>query len=82
MSSFFSSIFSSKTNNRRRNYNEEFNLNIRFIQNELESLIDLNNNELSIITVNKKISECLARVDQLLTNDYFNFMFINNMVIF
>lgn len=66
--------------NKRRDYTEEFNTNIRFIQTEIASLVDSNNNELNIITVNKQISECLARLDQLLTNDYFYFMFVNNLV--
>ena len=74
--------FESNMTIRRRDYNAEFNSNILFIQNELSSLVDSNNNELNIITVNKQISECLARLNQLLTNTYFNFMFVNNMVIF
>lgn len=79
---FFSSSSSSgaKMINKRRDYTEEFNTNIRFIQTEIASLVDSNNNELNIITVNKQISECLARLDQLLTNDYFYFMFVNNLV--
>jgi hypothetical protein len=81
---FFSSASSSSSRakmvNKRRDYTEEFNTNIRFIQTEIASLVDSNNNELNIITVNKQISECLARLDQLLTNDYFYFMFVNNLV--
>ena len=80
---FFSSSSSSRAKmvNKRRDYTEEFNTNIRFIQTEIASLVDSNNNnELNIITVNKQISECLARLDQLLTNDYFYFMFVNNLV--
>ena len=76
---FFSSA---KLTNRRRDYNAEFNANILFIQTQMTSLVDSNNNELSIITINKQINECLSRLNQLLTNDYFNFMFVNNMVIF
>jgi len=80
---FFSSSSSSgaaKMANRRRDYTEEFNLNILFIQTEIASLVDSKNNELNIITVNKQISECLAKLNQLLTNDYFFYMFVNNLV--
>ena len=51
---FFSSASSSSSRakmvNKRRDYTEEFNTNIRFIQTEIASLVDSNNNELKIST--------------------------------